>query len=193
MLSFDDVIPKRQACLKKPLPSMMISCQRHRRHSAATRTRSQTPSWRSTRSSVPAGSTRAPSRKTSRPKPASSATETGAETAAEEEQGEKKKKKRRRKGHSKFTSPKGNMKGRYVPSSTSGRKQAPQQRRRRKVPVPTAYKEVDCRAVPQRKMRDCISNYYLAVLLFLGEGDGGAAASSSFPYLSNLTESIRRS
>ena len=125
--------------------------------------------------------------------PASSATETVAETAAEEEQGEKKKKKRRWKGHSKFTSQKWNMKGRYVPSSTSGRKQAPQQRRRQKVPVPAAYKEVDCRAVPQRKMRDCISNYYLAVLLFLGEGDGGAAASSSFPYLSNLTESIRRS
>ena len=82
------------------------------------------------------------------------------ETTAAEEQGEKKKKKKRRqKGYSKFSwKPKGKRwsASAYVPVSPSQRKRAPQQRRRRKVPLPAAYKEVDCRVVPQRKMRDCI-------------------------------------
>ena len=97
--------------------------------------------------------------------PAGSAAEAAAEATAEEEQGEKKKKKRRRKGSSRFRAPrKGKMKGHYVPVSPGSRKRAPQQRRRRKVLVPAAYEEVDCRVVPEREMRDCISSYYLAVL-----------------------------
>ena len=96
--------------------------------------------------------------------PAGSAAEAAAEATAEEEQGEKKKK-RRKKGCSRFKQkPKGKRWSAHVPVSPGSRKRAPQQRRRRKVPVPAAYKEVDCRVIPQREMRDCISSYYLAVL-----------------------------
>ena len=90
--------------------------------------------------------------------PSGSAVDTTAEateTTAAEEQGKKKKKKRRRKGYSKFTrKPKGKLwsASAYVPVSPSRRKRAPQQRRRQKVPVPAAYKEVDCRVISQREM-----------------------------------------
>ena len=113
--------------------------------------------------------------------PAGSAVDTtgeATETTAAEEQGEKeKKKKKRRKGYSKFTrKPKGKRwsASAYVPVSLSRRKQAPQQRRWRKVLVPAAYKEVDCRVVPQREMRDCISAYVLFCRAW-GAASGGMA------------------
>ena len=91
--------------------------------------------------------------------PAGSAVDTAAEatetTAAKDQSEKKKKKKRRRKDYSKFTwKPKGKRwsASAYVPVSPSQMKQAPQQRRRQKVSVPAAYKEVDCRIVPQRKI-----------------------------------------
>ena len=77
-----------------------------------------------------------------------SAVDTAAETMVAEEQVEKKKKKRRRKGYSRFKpKPKGKCNNAYVPVSSIRRKRASQQRRRRKVPVPAAYKEVDCRVI----------------------------------------------
>ena len=77
----------------------------------------------------------------------------------EEEQGEKKKK-RWKKGYFRFKQkPMGKQWSAYVPVLPGNRKRAPQQRRRRKVPVPAAYKEVNCRVIPEREMQDCISNY----------------------------------
>ena len=73
------------------------------------------------------------------------------------------KKKRRKRGSTSFRKKKGVMKDVYTPVSPSSRKRRTRQTRQ-SMPDASQWGQQDCSTLPQRKMRDCISLFYLTVL-----------------------------